>query len=137
MKTHRTASVSIVSAALAVLVLGTAAAAESPVPLQKDVSIPFANRGGIRDWQADRDQGVWIQDVHNKWYYAKFMGPCLGLNFANTIAFDTRPMGEFDRFSAIIVPREGRCTVQSLTLSSPPPTRKSKQANAAPPQPEG
>jgi hypothetical protein len=132
----KTLYASVASAALAVLSAG-AVAAESSVPPQKDVSIPFANRGGIRDWQADRDRGVWIQDVHNKWYYAKFMGPCLGLNFANSIAFDTRPMGNFDRFSAVIVPRNGRCTVQSLTMSGPPPSHKSKQANAEAPLPKG
>ena len=95
-----------------------------------DASIPFANRGGIRDWQADRTQGLWIQDVHRKWYYAKLLGPCIGLNFATSLGFDTRPLGTFDRFSAIIVPREGRCVVQSLMPSGPPPTKAELKARA-------
>ena len=96
-------------------------------------SIPFANHGGIRDWKADRDQGLWVQDVHRQWYYAKLMGPCTGLNFAQTIGFDTHPLGRFDQFSAIVVPGSGggRCTVQSFTVSGAPPSGKAK-ANAAP-----
>jgi Family of unknown function (DUF6491) len=124
-------------AAVAALAAGASFATDS-VPLQKDVEIPFANRGGIRDWQADRDRGVWVQDAHQRWYYAELMGPCLGLNFANTLAFDTRPSGTFDRFSSIIVPRDhSRCSVKSLRMSGPPPSHHNKQANIAPPPPEG
>jgi hypothetical protein len=124
-------------AAVAALAAGASFAAENAedtVPPQKDVEIPFANRGGIRDWQADRDRGVWIQDAHQRWFYAELMGPCLGLDFANTIAFDTRPSGTFDRFSKIIVPRDrSRCNVKSLRMSGPPPSHRNKQANIAPP----
>lgn len=91
-----------------------------------DVSIPFANHGGIRDWRADRDRGLWLQDAHGKWYYATVMSPCIGLNFANSIGFDTRPMGSFDKFSAIVVPRSGRCTIQSLRPSGAPPSKRNK-----------
>ena len=99
--------------------------------LTRDASIPFANRGGIRDWQADHDRGLWVQDVHSNWYYAKFLGTCTGLSFAQAIAFDTKPIGTFDRFSAIIVPREGRCAVQSLLKSGGPP-RKHPKKNSTP-----
>lgn len=102
-------------------VLSAAEADAPPESVQNDVTIPFANQGGVYDWKADRDRGLWIQDVHGQWYYAKLMSPCTGLNFANTIAFDTHPMGNFDRFSAIIVPHRGRCVVQSLRLSGAPP----------------
>jgi hypothetical protein len=57
------------------------------------------------------------------------MGPCIGLNFANSIGFDTRPLGNFDRFSAIVVPGSGRCTVQSFTASEGPKADK-KRATA-------
>ena len=88
--------------------------------------IPFANHGGIRDWHADRDQGLWVQDIHRQWYYAKFMSPCLGLDFAQSIGFDTHPLGRFDQFSSVFVPGEGRCTVQSFTQSGAPPSAKAK-----------
>ena len=83
--------------------------------------------GGIRDWKADGTRGLWIQDQHRNWYYAKLMGPCFGLDFATSIGFDARPMGTFDRFGSIVVPREGRCTVRSIVTSEPPP-RKQKNA---------
>jgi hypothetical protein len=117
------------SIALAALALpGAAVFGASPkaddATTSRDASIPFANRGGIKDWHADRDRGLWVQDVHGKWYYAKLMSPCIGLNFANSIGFDTRPNGNFDRWSAIVVPRSGRCVVQTFTPSGPPPTQQ-------------
>lgn len=108
---------------VAVFAGGAVQAAETHAPVTPQASIAFANHGGIRDWQADRDRGLWVQDVHRNWYYATFMGPCFGLNFANAIGFDTRPMGTFDRFSSIIVPREGRCVVQSFVPSDGPPRK--------------
>jgi uncharacterized protein DUF6491 len=113
---------------LVIAALGAGAVhAESTKSTLPQASIPFVQYGAIRDWRADKTRGLWIQDSHRNWYYAKLMGPCFGLDFAHTIAFDTRPMGTFDRFSAIIVPHEGRCAVQSFVPSEPPP-RKQKNA---------
>ena len=106
-------------ALVAAVLLATAGSAFATSP-SNEASIPFANHGGIYNWQADRDQGVWVQDVHRNWYYAKLMGPCIGLNFATAIGFDTHPMGALDKFSSIVVPREGRCMIQSLTPSGGP-----------------
>jgi uncharacterized protein DUF6491 len=109
---------------------GAALAGEAtPTSATKDY-IPFANSGGIRDWRADRDQGLWVQDIHRQWYYAKLMAPCIGLNFAQTIGFDTHPLGRFDKFSSIFVPGagSGRCAVQSFTASGAPPGNKAKSA---------
>jgi hypothetical protein len=110
--------------------LSTASLADEPAEKagSEDVSIPFANTGGIRDWHADSDRGLWIQDVHGKWYYATVMSPCIGLNFAQRIGFDTRPMGSFDKFSSIVVPREGRCSVQTLRPSGAPPRKNAKSS---------
>jgi hypothetical protein len=108
--------------------VGVAAASSSPAAA---VSIPFANHGGIRNWEADRDRGLWVQDSRRNWYYAKLMGPCIGLDFALSIGFDTRPMGSFDRFSSIVVPREGRCLIQSFVPSEGPPTRQKAKAQVS------
>ena len=99
-------------------------AAETSAP--RPAYIPFANTGGIRDWHADRDQGLWVQDIHRQWYYAKLMGTCIGLNFAQSIGFDTHPLGRFDQFSSIFVPGGSRCAVQSFTASGAPPSAKAK-----------
>lgn len=93
-----------------------------------EASIPFVDHGGIRDWRADRDRGLWVQDVQRNWYYAKLMGPCIGLDFANAIGFVTRPPGSFDRFSTILVPRQGSCQIVSFVRSDGPPVKaKEKQ----------
>ena len=116
----------------AALLAGTAGAAPPPSP---ELAIPFANHGGIYDWQADGERGLWVQDIHKHWYYAKLMAPCIGLNFALTLGFDTRPSGEFDRFSFIRVPHEGlagRGAVTSVVASDGPPSRRKPQPAAAP-----
>jgi hypothetical protein len=94
------------------------AASRSTAP---EASIPFVRHGGIRNWEADRNRGVWIQDIHRNWYYATLIAPCFGLDFATSLGFDAGPTGDFDRFSAIVVPREGRCPVRSFVASDGPP----------------
>lgn len=137
MNTLRRLRTMLAIGAVALLPLTASFATESQSG--REASIPFANNGGIRDWQADRDQGLWVQDIHRNWYYAKLMSPCIGLNFATSIGFDTRPMGTFDKFSSIVVPREGRCVVQSFTPSGAPPTKAQlkSQASVASPKFDG
>ena len=92
-----------------------------------EASIQFAGHLAINDWQPDSIQGLWIQDEHRRWYYARLQAPCQGLDSATTIAFDTSPGGPFDRFSSVIVPHEFRCHLQSLVRSDPPPKKARKK----------
>ncbi|MEO8307512.1 MAG: DUF6491 family protein [Pseudomonadota bacterium] len=108
---------------LFVAAVGGAAAAAEMVPDAREVSIPFVSMGSINDWRADKSQGLWIQDVHRQWYYARIMEPCMGLDFAQIIGFDTIPGGAIDRSSSILVPHEGRCHITSLVRSGPPPKK--------------
>ncbi len=123
MSSRRLRAIAFACGAAAALSVGSAFATET-VAAKPQASIPFVNHGGIWDWRADGDKGLWVQSNNRQWYYAKFMGPCLGLDFANSVGFDARPMGTFDRFSAVVVPRWGRCQVQSLELSDGPPSKK-------------
>ena len=116
-------STAIAGAALSLLATIAAAEATSAQP-PAEASIPFANHGGILNWQADGNKGLYVQGARRQWYYAKFMGSCLGVNFANTLAFNTAPMGTFDRWSTVIVPREGRCGLQSVVASDGPPSKQ-------------
>ncbi|MCC7464350.1 MAG: hypothetical protein IT480_18050 [Gammaproteobacteria bacterium] len=111
---------------------GTALAnAPANVPAAPEASIPFANlRGTIRDWQADGDRGMWIQDAHRRWYYARFMAPCISLPFKLGVHFKTNPSGELDRFSSIRSRDTGDCQFTSFVRSDGPP-RKAKKADAA------
>ena len=113
-----------VALGVALLAASGLALAETNTPAEP--SIPFANHGGIRDWAADGDRGLWVQDLHRQWYYAKLMAPCIGLNFAQRIGFDTHPHDRFDHFSSIIVPGTGRCALESLRTSATPPSKQSK-----------
>jgi len=117
---------------LGALCAGFAAQAEEATALKKpEASIPFANqRTGIRDWQADGTQGLWVQDVHRKWYYATLLGPCIGLDFAQSIGFETRATSTLDKFALIVVPDEGRCQFTSFTKSDGPPPKKAKKSKA-------
>jgi hypothetical protein len=111
------------------LALGAAAlqAGEGEVNLGAEASIPFVNSGNaVRDWQADGIDGLWVQDAHKQWYYATFIGPCHGLDFALRVGFENRAMDTLDRFSTVVVPGEGRCAIQSFTKSEAPPKRKDK-----------
>ena len=103
------------------LSFSSAMAGSEVVPAE--ASIPFANHS-ILNWQADSSRGVWVQANDRQWYYAKFMGPCSGLNFANAIGFDTGPAGSLDRWGAVIVPRYGKCAFSSFEPSDGPAKRK-------------
>jgi len=102
------------------LVSQTDGAAASTAP----PSIPFADHGGIFDWRANGDNGIWVQSVQRQWYYGTFVGTCLGLGSAPRIGFATDATGGFDRWSAIIVPHEPRCRLSSFEPSAGPPTRR-------------
>ena len=115
----------VLTLSLGVFAAGAAhATKEASGAAASEASIPFVQYGGIRNWKADRNQGLWIQDARRNWYYAKFMNRCIGLNFAMSLGFDARPMGAFDRFSSVLVPRGGRCVVRSVVASEGPPRKR-------------
>ena len=120
-------------ACMAALTQVTAADAkkEAPTELKKpETSIPFIDlKSSIITWEADGEQGLWIQDIRKNWYYAKTFGRCDGLEFAVQIGIKTRTMNTLDRNSDIVVPNSvtGTCALQSFTKSDPPPSEKKRQ----------
>jgi hypothetical protein len=114
---------------------GEAAKTAEPAGLSsEEASIPFVDRrDSIRTWQADGDMGLWIQDSHKQWYYAKTFSPCLGLPFAIQIGVKNRGINRLNRDSEIIVPNEGRCQLSSFRKSDPPPPKQHKHDAAAKP----
>jgi hypothetical protein len=102
---------------------------------KEEVSIPFADQRNIRDWQADGDQALWIQDERRNWYYAKLLGPCYNLDWALHIGFETRASSSLDKFSTIVVPDPNyshghyqRCQMTSLTRSEAPPPKAKRDS---------
>ncbi len=123
-------------AACLLLAIGPAAIAQPAQPpiTGREASIPFAALGGIEDWRANGDKGLWIRGRSHKWYYAELMGSCIGLGFRDRIGFVIEPYGTFDKFSSIVV--EGRvCPIRTLRESDPPPPRKKKLPRTPPPSP--
>ena len=90
-----------------------------------DASIAFPNHGGIRNFEANEERGLWIEDRQRRWYYAKFIGNCRGIDYANGIAFDTRGSSSFDRFGAIAVNGD-YCLIESLVTAEKPLARKER-----------
>jgi hypothetical protein len=116
------------AAALPVAAPATAAPPAATTAATQEASIPFANSGGIYDWQDAGENAVYVQDAQRRWYLATLMTPCLDLPYATRIGFDVRGTGRFDRFSSIIV-RGRHYPLTSLVASGPPPTKaKAKKA---------
>ncbi len=119
------------SLAAVLLPLSAAAAANEPATetraLGVESSIVFPSDSSIRNWQADRERGIWIQGRGNAWYYGTFAGLCRDIDFAQAIGFETRGAGRLDKFSAIIV-RGERCQLSSFVSSAPPPSKQEKDA---------
>ncbi|MBL0924930.1 MAG: hypothetical protein IBJ12_10760 [Sphingomonadaceae bacterium] len=90
-----------------------------------EARIVFPNHGTIRNFEADGNDGLWLEDHQRRWYYAELLGPCHDLNFANAIGFDTGGSSQFDKFSAVIV-RGQKCQLTSLVTSEKPLPRKER-----------
>jgi hypothetical protein len=91
-----------------------------------ETQIVFANRGEIQNFEADGQDGIWLEDRRRRWYYAELQGGCQGLNFAQAIGYDTDGSPNFDKFSSIVV--DGwKCPVVSLTTSEKPLPRKERE----------
>jgi hypothetical protein len=119
---------------LAALALAAPAVyAETPAPrseAQKNVHIPFANHGGIRDWQSNDRDVVYIQASNRDWYKATLMSPAYDLPYVTAIGFDTRPNGTLDKFSSIVI-RGQRYPIASLERIAGEPPKKRKDREEA------
>ena len=109
----------------------SAAAADEPAPKQAaaapreigaEASIVFPSDTTIRNWRADRERGIWVQDRRGDWYYGLFAGICRDVDFAQAIGFDTRGQSRLDRFATLVV-RGERCPLVSFVNSAPPPSK--------------
>ena len=117
------------SLAAVLLPLSAAAAANEPSKearaLGVESSIVFPSDSSIRNWQADRERGIWIEGRRGEWYYGSFAGLCRDVDFAQAIGVETRGASRLDRFAAIIV-RGERCPLSSFVTSAPPPSKRDK-----------
>jgi Family of unknown function (DUF6491) len=112
-----------------------------PLPLAADETpardvgvegnISFPAQGGIRNFRADNDKGVWLEDRQRKWYYASFIGPCPEIRFAQGIGIDTRGSARFDKFSRILVGKNSCAIATLVTADKPLPEREQRRLRKA------
>ena len=117
-----------VAALLAAFVPSLADAAPGPAAAPAEqVRIPFASFGTIRSFRPVGDTIVYLQGTHRRWYRAELNGPCINLNSALRIGFDTRYSGNtLDNTSTLIVGGEP-CRIMSLTRADGPPPRRPRR----------
>src|SRR3546814_15266902 len=110
---------------------GAAAAepAKAPRQIGSEASIVFPSDTTIRNWRADRERGIWVQDRRGDWYYGLFAGLCRDVDFAQAIGVDTRGAARLDRFATLIV-RGERCPLVSFVHSAPPPSKRDQAKDA-------
>jgi hypothetical protein len=97
-------------------------AAKPGAPEAPEASIPFADHGGIWNWEADGSRGLWVQSSRRAWYYGIFTAPCTGLQFNETLKFRFSPSGTLDRFSQVETRDPGgSCWFKSFKASDGPP----------------
>jgi len=126
----------LIKIAAAVAVTGSAVAAPAAVQdvrtLEgaREVSIPFARFGKVRNFRPDGRDAVYLQDRGRNWYYARLTHPCFDLPFAHAIGIDTRGGSSVDQFTTLIVGNE-RCRIGSLVRSGPPPKKVKKPRRQA------
>lgn len=90
-----------------------------------EARIAFANSGGIRNFEANGDRGLWIEDRQRRWHYARIIGPCHDLGHATGLSFDTRGTPALDRFGGVVV-RGDYCPFDSLVTAEKPLPRKQR-----------
>ena len=82
-------------------------------------------RGGGRG--GHQLSGLWLEDSRRNWYYASFRGPCPGIQFGRSIAFDTRGSARFDKYTRILV-GDAVCDIERLvTADKPLPERERRR----------
>ena len=90
-----------------------------------ETRIPFPGDSTILSYEPDQDAGIWLEDRHHRWYYAKLIGPCTGLSYSRNIGFSTNGLSRFDRFSSLVVDGR-RCKVQSVVTAAMPLPRSER-----------
>ncbi len=101
------------------------AAEEAAASSGAETAIPFANRGGVRDWEAVGNDKLYIQDAQRKWYLATLATPAPDLPFATNIGFETKGIDRLDKFGTVVVAGT-RYPLKSLVSSGPPPAKPKK-----------
>ncbi len=89
--------------------------------------IPINLAHGLNNFEADGEEGIWLQDFRYRWYYATIRGPCQGLSRAIGLGYNTQGLTGLGRSSLIIV--DGfPCELATVVTSARPPSKKERKA---------
>jgi hypothetical protein len=123
--------VAVLSAVLLTAVFaGALADTPAPAAAAPEVQIPFANHGGIYNWQVVDNRTILIQGQNRKWYKATLFSSCIDLPFSERLGFKSNADGSFDKFSSIEV-RGQTCPLVSLVETTAPQKKtKAKKSDA-------
>lgn len=110
-------AISIMAAAL--IPLSPAFAGADTREVGVEASIAFPSHGGVRNFRADDDRGVWIEDQRRNWYYASFLGQCRDIRWADAIGVETYGSSRLDRNSRLIVGSDV-CAISRLVTADKP-----------------
>ena len=115
----------LIAAGLAAVALMAFTSVPASAQGAAETSMPFADQGGVRDWQADGDSKIYVQDASGKWYLATLSVAAPDLPFATKIGFETKGADQLDRFGVLIV-QGARYPLNSLVQSGPPPAKPNR-----------
>lgn len=117
-----------ISLFLAALAAQSGALSAAPAFAPGLAAIDYARGGGIRDWYAEDDRGIFLRDRANRWYYAAFDHRCPGVLYDYRLTFDTDGFTRFDRTSRIQT-QTMTCGIAALDASDAPADKGGKTAS--------
>src|SRR3569833_872728 len=97
--------------------------APAPAVVKHDASIPFANHGGVWDWQAVGTHTIYFEDRNKRWYRAELIGTAVDLPWTQFIGLNTKPDDRLDRFSGIYVKGQHYAFSSFDQVAGPPPRK--------------
>jgi hypothetical protein len=113
---------------------------------QSDADLSARTAGGsaqvqrfnVKDWSAPNDHTVVLITNDGTRYRAETLGPCMGLDFAHSLAFVNRGgFNQIDRFSSVVLADGTRCPFQTFDKLVPPESKALddyEKAGEKPPQ---
>ncbi len=119
----------------AIAMLPAPAFAEAAQPQSAETSasqayIPFANHGGVQNWQATGKSTIYFEDAHRKWFKAVLDRPCFDLPYTLFIGVDAGPGGRLDKWSGVYIAGEHYLFSSFQAIDGKPPKKEKAKDSA-------
>lgn len=114
-----------------------------PTAAERAAAMPVADpdarlqRFRVRSWTAVDDQTLIVTATDGTRYRAETFGPCLGMNYTNRVAFETRGgFEQIDRFSSVVLADGTRCQFRAFGKLKAPELKALDDYEKAPEKPD-